>query len=568
VKTLSDQRFYHWNNFEDLDNDLKKELKSMSKEAIQDAFGAKVEFGTAGMRGLLGAGTNRLNIYTIRKATVGFAKYLLEIQHDFDKEGVAIGYDNRYMSKEFAYESAKVLASYNIKSYVYSGLRSTPQLSYTVRELNCLGGIMITASHNPKEYNGYKVYDWTGSQLIPSEINRVISYINEIDDELSISVALTKEQIQFIQLIDNDLDAAYKNRVLDIQLRPELVKDLLVVYSAQHGAGFPAVFDVLATAGYELLLEEKQCQPDPAFTYTLTPNPEEADAYLASILLAKESGADIVISTDPDADRVGVVVLHDDEYHLLSGNQTGSVLLEYIFSTLKEKDMMPDNPVMFNTIVTSDLGEKVASAYGVETEKTLTGFKFIGEKIQKYQESKAKSFVFGYEESFGYLIEPFVRDKDAIQACLMIVEAAQYYKLNNKTFIDVLNDLYEKHGTYLEKQTSLTLTGIEGSLQIKKIMNYLRNNPVREFAGIEVAYFEDYDKQIRVSSDKEEAIVGFDQSDVLKMILKDGSWIAIRPSGTEPKCKFYYCIKGDNQEEVNDKFNRFDLAMQQQINKA
>ncbi len=540
----------------------------MTSEQIADAFGAKVKFGTAGMRGLLGAGTNRLNIYTIRKATVGFAKYLVEIQSKFAKKGVAIAYDNRFMSKEFAYESAKVLASYNIKSFVYSGLRSTPQLSYTVRQLNCLGGIMITASHNPKEYNGYKVYDWTGCQLIPSEISKVISYISEIEDELTIDVSLSKEQVQLIQLIDNDLDASYKNRVLDIQLRPELAKDLLVVFSAQHGAGFPAVFDVLAAAGYEVLLQEKQCQPDPAFTHTLTPNPEEADAYLASISLAKENQAEVVISTDPDADRVGVVVLHKDEYHLLSGNQTGSILLEYIFSTLKEKEMMPDSPVMFNTIVTSDLGEKVATAYGVETEKTLTGFKFIGEKIQKYDETKEKHFVFGYEESYGYLIEPFVRDKDAIQACLMIVEATQYYKSKGKTLIDVLNQLYDQHGTYLEKQTSLTLTGVEGSKKIKGILTYLRQNPIQEIAGINVVFWEDYEKQIRVSKDKVESIVGFDQSDVLKMILQDGSWIAIRPSGTEPKCKFYYCIKGDNQEEVNDKFNRFDLAMQQQINKA
>ncbi len=566
--TLSDQRFYYWKNFKKLDKHLRKELESMTPEQIEDAFGANVEFGTAGMRGLLGVGPNRLNIYTIRKATVAFAKYLLEIQPDFKQTGVAIAYDNRYMSKEFAFESAKVLASYDIKSYVYSSLRSTPQLSFTVRTLGCLGGIMITASHNPKEYNGYKVYDHTGCQLVPAMIDKVIHYIDQIEDELSIDVELTKEQIQLIHLIDNDLDAEYKNRVMDIQVRPELDKDLLIVFSAQHGAGFPTVFDVLSASGYELLLEEKQCQPDPAFSHTLTPNPEEADAYMQSIHLAKEHDADLIISTDPDADRVGVVIKHEKDYHLLSGNQTGAILMEYLFSTLQEKHMMPKNPVMFNTIVTSDLGEKVASAYGVETEKTLTGFKFIGEKIENYQQNQQKNFVFGYEESYGYLIEPFVRDKDAIQACLLIVEAAQYYKNNGKTLLDVLYDLYKQHGTYLEKQTSLTLTGIEGNKRIKQIMDHLRNNPLTEVAGIKVSCWEDYQHQYKNCDDEKTPIDGFERSDVLKMILKDGSWIAIRPSGTEPKCKFYYCVRGEDQKEVHTKFEQFSDAINQQIEQA
>lgn len=565
---MSNQRFYRWKDDPNLDEELKAELETMSEADIQDAFGATLEFGTAGMRGLLGVGPNRMNVYTIRKATVGFAKYILDVAKTSDKKGVAIAYDNRFKSKEFAYETATVLAKHNIQSYVYPSLRSTPQCSFTVRHLNCLGGVMITASHNPKEYNGYKVYDHTGRQLIPTEIDHVVSYIQKIEDELAIDVELTSAQKKLIQLVDKEVDAAYKNRVVDIQLRPEMGKDLLTVFSAQHGAGFPAVFDVLNAAEYDVLLVSEQCEPDPAFSNTKTPNPEEKEAYEASIALAKDHEADIAISTDPDADRVGVVIKHNNEYQLLSGNQTGSILLEYLFSTLVEKGMMPKNPVMFNTIVTSDLGEKVATFHGVETEKTLTGFKYIGEKIEEYDQSKEKNFVFGYEESYGYLVEPFVRDKDAIQASLLIVEAAQYYKHQNKTFVDVLEELYQRHGVYLEEQTSITLKGIEGSQKIRQIMDRFRSDPLESIGDVRVRVFEDYLKQETIQNQKKQPLKGFDKADVLKMLLEDGSWIAIRPSGTEPKCKFYYCVKGNNKEEVAKKFKLFDEAIQQEIKKV
>lgn len=568
MKTLSNQRFYRWENDKNLDADLRQQLDQMSEADIQDAFGANLEFGTAGMRGLLGVGPNRMNIYTVRKATVGFAKYILDMSDKVDGKGVAIAYDNRFMSKEFAYETAKVLAKYNIPSYVYSSLRSTPQLSFTVRYLQCLGGVMITASHNPKEYNGYKVYDHTGCQLVPLAVEQVIRYVNEIEDELEIDVELNNDQRKLIQLVDKEVDSAYKNRVIDIQLRPEMGKDVLTVYSAQHGAGFPAVFEVLNAAGYDILLEVEQSIPDPAFSHTITPNPEEKEAYVDSIILAEKNDADLVISTDPDADRVGVVVRHNGEYRLLSGNQTGSVLIEYLFSTLNEKQLMPNHPVMFNTIVTSDLGEKVASYHGVETEKTLTGFKFIGEKIEQYEQSKEKTFVFGYEESYGYLVESFVRDKDAIQASLLIVEAAQYYKHQGKTFVDVLEMLYQRHGMYLEDQTSITLKGIEGSEKIKEIMQRFRDEPLQSIANIKVDVFEDYWKKERTKNQIKEPIVGFDQADVLKMLLEDGSWIAIRPSGTEPKCKFYYCVKGTDGDDVANKFKQFDAEIQQLIKKV
>lgn len=561
---MTTQRYNHWYNHPAIDSKTKKQMEIMSEKEKFDAFYTRVEFGTAGMRGLLGPGSNRLNIYTIRRANLGFAKYLVELAKTSDKRGVAIAYDNRFMSKEFAIESARVLAMFDIESYVYTELRSTPQLSFTVRELNCLGGIVITASHNPKEYNGYKVYDPTGCQLIPEEIEKVIQAVEEVEDELSIDVQLTDEQEKLIHWLNEDMDICYVNRVLQIQLRPELVKDIKVVFTPQHGTAYPITSIVLKEAGYNIILVEEQCTPDPSFPNTLTPNPEEPAAYQLAIEYAKKHDAQIAISTDPDADRVGVVVKHQGEYVLMTGNQTGSVLLEYVFSSMRDKGIMPPSPIMFNTVVTSDLGEAVAMHHGVEVEKTLTGFKFIGEKIEKYEKNNEKQFVFGYEESYGYLIQSFVRDKDAVQACLIICEATQYYHSKGKTLFDVLQELYQRHGTYLETQTSLTLAGAEGSARIAEIMSNLRKSPLKEVAGYEVIAWEDY-KQSIILSGEDTYELDFPVSDVLKMKLSDGSWIAVRPSGTEPKCKFYYCIKGDNSTDTKEKFALFSQVIKNTI---
>ncbi len=561
---MTTQRFDHWYNHPAIDTQTKSQMENMSEKERYDAFYTRVEFGTAGMRGLLGPGSNRLNIYTIRRANMGFAKYLTELAKTTDKRGVAIAYDNRFMSKEFAIESARVLAMFDIESYIYNGLRPTPQLSYTVRELNCIGGIVITASHNPKEYNGYKVYDPTGCQLIPEEIEKVISAVEEIEDELSIEVKLSDQQEKHIHWLDQDMDERYAKRVLQIQLRPELNKDIKIVFSPQHGTAYPITDIVLKEAGYDVILVKEQCTPDPSFANTKTPNPEEPAAYELAIEYAKKHDALIAISTDPDADRVGVVVRHKGEYVLMTGNQTGSVLLEYVFSSMREKGIMPPKPVMFNTVVTSDLGEAVAIHHGVEVEKTLTGFKFIGEKIAKYEATGEKQFVFGYEESYGYLIQPFVRDKDAVQACLIISEAAQYYHSKGKTLFDVLQELYQRHGTYLETQTSLTLTGAQGSARIAEIMANLRKEPLKEVAGYEVIVWEDYKQQVILSGD-DSFVLDFPVSDVLKMKLSDGSWIAVRPSGTEPKCKFYYCIKGQDESETKEKFDLFGQVIKSKI---
>jgi len=555
-------RYEAWKLHAVLDSYTKQQLLKLLPHEIEDCFGAEVEFGTAGMRGLLGPGPNRLNLVTIRKATVGFISYIKHIQETDSKfQGVAIAYDNRYMSREFAYEAAATLASYGITSYVYQTLRSTPQLSFTVRELKCAGGIMITASHNPKEYNGFKVYDKTGCQLVPHDIERVIKAISNIQDELAIVVGDHHHLSPLIRDVDPSIDKLYQKKVMDIALRPEVNKDIKIVFTSVHGAGFPIVPDVLTASGYNVVNVEDQITHDPAFSNTKSPNPEEAIAYERAIEVGKEIDADVLLCTDPDADRMGVVVKHNHEYKLISGNQTGAIIIEYLLSTLIEKHLLKEKSVIFNTIVTSDLPEKVATHYGVEVEKTLTGFKFIGEKIEEYSVSHEKNFVLGFEESYGYLIEPFVRDKDAVQACLILCEAAAYYATQNKTLLDVLETLYGRHGYYHDTQTSLTLKGIEGSAKIKAILQGLRDNPLTHIGPLKVLKQQDYQSLSEIVDGKVTPLTGFVSSDVLKYELEHGSWVAVRPSGTEPKCKFYYCVKGETKLEAEKLFNELQTSM-------
>lgn len=545
-----------WSTFENLDKDLKTELSTLNEQELYDAFYKNIEFGTAGMRGILGVGTNRINLYTIRKATTGFGKYIISKGEEACKRGVAIAYDNRHMSYELAYDSAKTLASLGIKTYLFESLRPTPELSFAVRYLHCFGGIMITASHNPKEYNGYKLYDEKGCQLVPGLAQEVTDYVNEITDEL----ALTNENYDpsLIQIIGEDIDSVYRESVHSISLNKNVVKDnVKIVFSPEHGTANVVLRKLFEEAGFDLIPVLEQCDPDPDFSNTKTPNPEDPRAYELALEYAKKYDADLILVCDPDADRMGVGVKHGDEYRLLTGNQSGAVLLNYVLSQMN----LPENPVMFNTVVTSDLGEKVANSYGVDCEKTLTGFKFIGEKVAKYEQTHEKNYVFGYEESYGSLIAPFVRDKDAMQACLMLAEAACYYKMHNQTLVDVLNELYEKFGYHEETQVALTLKGSEGAIKIKQIMEYLRNNPLAEINGVEVVKIEDYQTQKIYFKDHEEELVGFYQSDVLKYYLADGSFIAIRPSGTEPKCKFYYCVVGDNMSDCQNKTKRYQEAM-------
>jgi len=550
-----------WKNHPNLDAKLREELETLNEKQLEDAFYTNIEFGTAGMRGLLGVGCNRINVHTIRKANQGFANYINANGAEAAARGVAIGYDNRHMSYEFAMDSAKMLAKNGIKVYVFESLRPTPELSFAVRHFNCFGGIMITASHNPKEYNGYKLYDEKGCQLIPDLAAKVIAEVNAIEDPLALVAECTPEQEALITVIGKDVDEAYYEEVLKIQIHPEVEKgNMRIVFSPEHGTANIPVQEVYRRTGYNCIPVVEQCSPDPDFSNTKSPNPEELKAYELALEYAKKNEAELILVCDPDADRMGVAVLHEGEYHVLTGNQSGAVLIEYILSQYTEMGTMPENPVMFNTVVTSDLGEKIAAKYGVETEKTLTGFKFIGEKVQKYTENKEKNYVFGYEESYGSLIAPFVRDKDAPQACLMLAEAACFYQAKGKTLVDVLNDCYAEHGTYEETQVAISLAGKEGAEKIQSILANLRKDVPTEIAGVKVTRVQDFDQKTDVVGGEVKPLEGFVKSNVLKYYLEDGSWIAVRPSGTEPKCKFYFCIKGADKADVKEKTARYHEA--------
>ena len=543
-----------WKNHPNLDAKLREELETLSEKQIEDAFYTNIEFGTAGMRGLLGVGCNRINVHTIRKANQGFANYINANGAEAAARGIAIGYDNRHMSYEFAMDSAKMLAKNGIRVYVFESLRPTPELSFAVRHFNCFGGIMITASHNPKEYNGYKLYDEKGCQLVPALASQVIAEVNAVEDPLALVAECTAEQEALITVIGKDVDEAYYAEVLKIQIHPEVEKgNMKIVFSPEHGTANIPVQEVYKRTGYNCIPVVEQCSPDPDFSNTKTPNPEELKAYELALEYAKNNEAELILVCDPDADRMGVAVLHEGEYVVLTGNQSGAVLIEYILSQYTEMGTMPENPVMFNTVVTSDLGEKIANKYGVVCEKTLTGFKFIGEKVAKYEVTHEKNYVFGYEESYGSLIAPFVRDKDAPQACLMLAEAACFYQAKGKTLVDVLNDCYAEHGTYEETQVAISLAGKEGAEKIQSILANLRTNVPAEIAGAKVVRVQDFELKTDVENGEVKPLEGFVKSNVLKYYLEDGSWIAVRPSGTEPKCKFYFCVKGADKADVKAK---------------
>ena len=529
--------YNHWLNSDGTDAQTKEELLSIAndKEEIEKRFYCELEFGTAGLRGILGAGTNRINKYIVRKTTQGYAEYIKKCGPEACKRGIVIAHDNRRCSVEFCRETAGVLAANGIKAYVFDALRPTPELSYAVRYLGAFGGVVITASHNPPEYNGYKLYDERGCQLIPEVNDKVVAEIAKIDDPLAVKT-LTKEKAGdlFVTLGD-DVDESYYKDVMSISVRPDVKKDIKIVYSPQHGTGNVPVRTVLARFGYDVIAVEEQCFPDTEFCNTPNPNPETDAAYELSIKYAKEHDADIVITTDPDCDRLGVAVKRDGEYVRMTGNQSAAVLLDYILSQKEEQGTLPTNGVMFNTVVTSDLGDRVCAKYGVSVEKTLTGFKFIGDKIYKHETDGDKVFVFGYEESYGCLIGDFVRDKDAVQASLMLCEAAAYYHEQGKSLLDVLDDLFAEHGYFLDALDNFAFSGIDGSAKISALVDGLRNTPPTTVGDVKVATLEDYKSEVMKAQ-------GFPSSNVLRFVLEDGSWVAVRPSGTEPKCKFYYSV--------------------------
>ncbi len=517
--------------------ELHDELLSMNDKQKEEAFCQNIEFGTGGLRGILGAGINRMNIYTVRKATKGYAEYIKASGKDAMERGVAIAYDNRRMSLQFAREAANVLSESGVKVYLFDTLRPTPELSFAVRELHAFGGIVITASHNPPEYNGYKLYDENGCQLVPRYTDVLIDIINSVPIDL---YSEPKGNPELIETIGEDIDSLYYERVAALSVNPDVKKDIKIVYSAQHGAGNIPVREVLKRCGYDVRAVEEQCYPDTEFSNTKNPNPETAEAFELSLEIAKGENADIILVTDPDCDRVGTAILHNGEYLRMTGNQMGAVLLEYILSLKQKTGALPEDGMMINTIVTSDLGDSVARFYGLEVEKTLTGFKFIGDRIEHHNLTDKKRFVFGYEESYGYLFGDFVRDKDAVQAALIISEACAYYKGLGLTLIDVLNGIYEKHGYFVDNLVSITKPGLDGAAEIQGIMKAVRSNPPKLIAGKRVVRIEDYTTSMKAAEH-----IPF--SDVIKYYLDGGSWVAIRPSGTEPKCKIYYSAKADSK---------------------
>ena len=509
------------------------EIKALkSEKEIEECFYKELTFGTGGIRSIMGPGPNRLNIYTIRKNTEGYARYVEE--HGDKEAGVVIAYDNRNNSKEFAMETAKVLVSHDIKVYLFEDLRPTPELSFAVRYLNCTGGIVITASHNPPEYNGYKIYDHHGCQCVPRDTDVIIEYIKSVDDLLNIETDERKNN--HITYIGKEVDEVYYQTLETVQERPSLKKNIKIVYTPLHGTGNVPVRTMLDRLGYEVYKVKEQCQPDPYFSNTESPNPENKKSFDRAIQLAKEINADLIIATDPDCDRLGIVVKYENDYEYLTGNQTGAVLLEYLLSTKKEKGTLPDNGIVFDTIVTSDLGARVCQKYGVEVESTLTGFKFIGDKIREYKGQK--TFLFGYEESYGYMIKDFTRDKDGVQSSILIAECCNHYKRQNKTLIDVLNEIYDEYGYVTDIQESETLPGIEGQKRIEEIVNQFRYEDIQELEGRKVIAKEDYKLSIRTDENGESELT-LPKSNVIKLFLEDGSWIVVRPSGNEPKIKYY-----------------------------
>ncbi|VJL10747.1 phosphoglucomutase [Streptococcus pneumoniae] len=563
------ENYQKWVDFVELPDYLRQDLENMDEKTKEDAFYTNLEFGTAGMRGLVGAGTNRINIYVVRQATEGLAR-LIESKGGNEKErGVAIAYDSRHFSPEFAFESAAVLAKHGIKSYVFESLRPTPELSFAVRHLNCFAGIMVTASHNPAPFNGYKVYGEDGGQMPPHDADALTTYIRAIENPFAVEVAdvETEKASGLIEVIGEAVDVEYLKEVKDVNINPALIeefgKDMKIVYTPLHGTGEMLARRALAQAGFDSVqVVEAQATADPDFSTVTSPNPESQAAFALAEELGRQVGADILVATDPDADRVGVEVLQKDGSYLnLSGNQIGAIMAKYILEAHKNAGTLPENAALCKSIVSTDLVTKIAESYGATMFNVLTGFKFIAEKIQEFEEKHNHTYMMGFEESFGYLIKPFVRDKDAIQAVLVVAELAAYYRSRGLTLADGIEEIYKEYGYYAEKTISVTLSGVDGAEQIKAIMAKFRNNAPKEWNATAITVVEDFKAQTATVADGTVTNLTTPPSDVLKYTLADGSWIAVRPSGTEPKIKFYIAVVGETNEESQAKIANIEAEI-------
>ena len=540
------EKFDLWCSF---DEETAKELVSIDDEKeIEDRFYKELEFGTGGLRGIMGAGPNRMNKYTVAKATKGYADYL---KSRFDGDiSVAIAYDSRNNSQYFSRVAAGVLASNGIKVYIYSTLMPTPVLSFTARHLGCNGGIVITASHNPKEYNGYKIYDEKGCQLVPQFANQVIEFVNKVTELNTVQV------MDFREGVKNGIINVIGDKVLDEFLTAvkkqsvyEEKSDLKIVYTALHGTGNIPVRKVLD--GMNVSIVKSQELPDGNFSTVRSPNPEEKDALTLGIEQAKAEGADLVLGTDPDCDRVGTAVLHNGEYVLMTGNQIGALLVDFVLSN--RKDALNSKSTLVKTIVTSELGADIGRNYGLNVEDTLTGFKYIGDRIGRYEISGEKEFVIGYEESYGYLVGTHARDKDAVVSSMLICQMAAYHKNNGRTLVDALNEIYKKYGYYLDALDTFVLKGKDGAEKIQSIMTNMRENGKSLFGNIKDVF--DYSK----------GIDGLPKENVLKYIFTDGSWMAVRPSGTEPKLKIYYSMRGETKEIAAENLQKVRAVLKQEV---
>lgn len=550
-----------WLQCDTLEENLKEQLREYDENTAKDAFYEPLSFGTAGMRGVLGAGINRMNIYTVRQATEGLAQLIETYGEEAKQRGVAIAYDSRRQSQEFAFESAKVLAVHGIPSFVFEELRPTPELSFAVRHLNAFAGIMITASHNPAEYNGYKVYGEDGGQMPPEDADKLTAFIRAIDNPLLVEVlsdAALKES-GLCHIKGEDVDAVYLEHIkavtIDQALVNEMASQMTLVYTPLHGAGKMLGERALKQAGFErVMLVEEQAVADSEFSTVKSPNPEDPKAFDLAIALGKQVNADVLVASDPDADRLGAAVrMPNGEYQVITGNQIASLMVDYLLAAHKQAGTLPANGAVAKSIVSSELPTAIAQYYGVEMVNVLTGFKFIADKIKQYEQDNSGTFLFGFEESYGYLIKPFVRDKDAIQALVLIAEVAAYYKKQGKTMYDGLQELYAKFGYFVEETISVTLSGIEGVAKIKSLMAQFRQDALTSFGGILVEETQDFGQSLVFDSQQQSKPLDLPKSDVLKYVLTDGSWVAIRPSGTEPKIKFYMGVKGTTQEEVVQK---------------
>ncbi|HGJ2470968.1 TPA: phospho-sugar mutase [Streptococcus pneumoniae] len=563
------ENYQKWVDFVELPDYLRQDLENMDEKTKEDAFYTNLEFGTAGMRDLVGAGTNRINIYVVRQATEGLAR-LIESKGGNEKErGVAIAYDSRHFSPEFAFESAAVLAKHGIKSYVFESLRPTPELSFAVRHLNCFAGIMVTASHNPAPFNGYKVYGEDGGQMPPHDADALTTYIRAIENPFAVEVAdvETEKASGLIEVIGEAVDVEYLKEVKDVNINPALIeefgKDMKIVYTPLHGTGEMLARRALAQAGFDSVqVVEAQATADPDFSTVTSPNPESQAAFALAEELGRQVGADVLVATDPDADRVGVEVLQKDGSYLnLSGNQIGAIMAKYILEAHKNAGTLPENAALCKSIVSTDLVTKIAESYGATMFNVLTGFKFIAEKIQEFEEKHNHTYMMGFEESFGYLIKPFVRDKDAIQAVLVVAELAAYYRSRGLTLADGIEEIYKEYGYYAEKTISVTLSGVDGAEQIKAIMAKFRNNAPKEWNETAITVVEDFKAQTATVADGTVTNLTTPPSDVLKYTLADGSWIAVRPSGTEPKIKFYIAVVGETNEESQAKIANIEAEI-------